>query len=676
MDLKDFKHTNHLIHASSPYLLQHAHNPVNWFEWGNEAFEKAKREDKLVLVSIGYSACHWCHVMERESFEKEDTAAIMNKYFVCIKVDREERPDIDQIYMDAVQLLTGQGGWPLNCFTLPDGRPIHGGTYFPKTNWETILEQLADFYQHSKQQAIDYANDLVNGMKELNIIQPFDDTPVMNFGKLSEIINLFKKNFDLEKGGYNWSPKFPMPNNWELFMQVHHQTKDETLNKAVQITLTKMAEGGIYDQIGGGFARYSTDSFWKAPHFEKMLYDNAQLMSLYSSAYQQTKNELYKNIVYQTYDFIVQELTSEQGFFYSALDADSEGVEGKFYVWTKAELQQLLGDDEQLFSLYFSVEENGNWEHGNNILYKTKSDEELEKVIGKPISEIEKIVKKCTAILLDARSKRVNPGLDDKMITSWNALMIKGYAEVYKVFNDEKILRSAITCADFISTHLLKGDQLFRIYKNDKTTIPAFAEDYAALCEALISLYEASEDEKYLFEAKKLMDISIDQFYDDETKLFYFKSKSEEQLVARKIDMSDDVIPSANSIFAKCLYKLGYLFDETNYHEMVEKMLLAVQSKIERFPTGYSNWMQVLLWKQKGFYQIIISGKNADEIKRELQKSYLPNALIISIKQQSTIPLLSDKAVSEETKIYICKDKTCGLPLSNLADTLASLQVN
>ena len=670
------KHTNNLIHASSPYLLQHAHNPVNWFEWSDEAFEKAKREDKLVLISIGYSACHWCHVMERESFEKEDTAAIMNEYFVCIKVDREERPDVDQIYMDAVQLLTGQGGWPLNCITLPDGRPIHGGTYFPKSNWEVLLEQLADFYKHSKPQALQYATDLVNGIKELNIIQPSEDSLLMSFEKLSEVIHNFKKNFDLEKGGYNWSPKFPMPNNWELYMQFHHHTKDETLNKAVQITLTKMAEGGIYDQVGGGFARYSTDSFWKAPHFEKMLYDNAQLMSLYSFAYQQNKNDLYIKIVYQTHEFILRELTSNEGFFYSALDADSEGVEGKFYVWTKAELQNLLGDDEHLFSIYFSVDEKGNWEHGNNILYKTKSNFELEKVTGKSISEIEKIVRKCNTILLDARSKRVRPGLDDKMITSWNTLMIKGYTDAYKVFNDERFLNSAIKCADFILDNLLKEDQLFRIYKNGKVTIPAFAEDYASLCEALISLYEVSGDESYLIQAKKLMEISINQFYDSESKLFYFKSKNDEQLIARKIDMSDDVIPSANSMFAKCLYQLGFIFDETNYHKMVDEMLLAVQSKIERFPTGYSNWMQVLLWKQKGFYQIIITGKNADEVKREIQKTYLSNALILTLKHQSSIPLLADKIPSEETKIYICKDKTCGLPLSKLDEVFTSLQMH
>ena len=673
MNSQNSKHTNNLIHASSPYLLQHAHNPVNWFEWGEEAFAKAKREDKLVLVSIGYSACHWCHVMERESFEMEDTAAIMNEYFVCIKVDREERPDVDQIYMDAVQLITGQGGWPLNCFTLPDGRPIHGGTYFPKNKWEQILEQLGEFYKNRKDEALTYATNLTNGIKELNIIQSTEDLSLMNFEKLSEIINNFKKNFDYERGGYNWSPKFPMPNNWELFMQIQHHSKDEALNNAVQITLTKMAEGGIYDQVGGGFARYSTDSFWKAPHFEKMLYDNAQLMSLYSLAYQQSKNELYKNVVYQTHEFIARELTSSQGYFYSALDADSEGVEGKFYVWTKNELQQFLGEDEKIYSLYFSVDEHGNWEHGNNILYKTKTDLELEKLSGKSISEIENIIRKCNTILLEVRTKRVRPGLDDKMITCWNALMIKGYADAYQVFNDEKFLKVATDCADFILENLLKEDQLFRIYKNGKVTITAFAEDYAALCEALILLYEVSGEEKYIFKAKKIIDISIDLFFDTASKLFYFKSKNDEQLVARKIDMSDDVIPSANSMFAKCLYQLGFLFDETKYHEMVDEMLLAVQTKIERFPTGYSNWMQVLLWKQKRFYQIIISGKNADEVKTDLQNIYLPNAIIIALHHQSSIPFLTDKLISDETKIYMCKDKTCGLPMTTVEDVLRTL---
>ena len=660
------KHTNRLIHASSPYLLQHAHNPVDWWEWCDEAFEKAKREDKLVLVSIGYSACHWCHVMERECFEKEDTAALMNEFFVCIKVDREERPDVDQVYMDAVQLLTGQGGWPLNCFTLPDGRPIHGGTYFPKVNWETILEQLADFYKHSKHQALDYATDLVNGIKQMDIIQTEENDLIWDFEKTVSVLNNCKNTFDLINGGFNRAPKFPLPNNWEMFMLLNHYTKDESMFNAVHTTLQKMANGGIYDQVGGGFARYSTDSFWIAPHFEKMLYDNGQLMSLYAHGYQQTKNALYIRVVEQTHDFLSRELTSVDGTFYSALDADSEGVEGKYYVWTHDELIKLLGEDEPIFSLYFSVEATGNWEHGNNILYKTKSDEELEKLTGKSISEIENIVERCNKILLQERTKRVHPGLDDKIITCWNALMIKGYADAYLAFGDENFLNAATTCADFILNTMFVDEILYRIHKNGKTTIPAFAEDYANLCEALISLYETNGVEKYLWKAKELMENAIQYFYDEESKFFFFKSKNDSPLIASKIDVQDNVISSSNSVFAKCLFVLGFLFDENKYEQMAKEMLIKVQPKFEVYPTGYSNWIQLQMLIQKGFYQVVVTGKNIEKEMRELRNMYLPNAIIFGLTTASTIPLFNDKQILDETKIYVCKDKTCGLPQTNI----------
>lgn len=672
MDTHEHPHTNRLIHASSPYLLQHAHNPVDWYEWGEEAFEKAKREDKLVLVSIGYSACHWCHVMERESFEKEDTAAIMNKHFVCIKVDREERPDVDQIYMDAVQLLTGRGGWPLNCFTLPDGRPLHGGTYFPKKEWEQTLHSLADFYWNKREEALEFATDLTNGIKKLDLIEPAHK-PAMAFEELSAVINNWKQNIDTEFGGFQWAPKFPMPNNWELFLHYAHHAKDTALEQAVHTTLTRMAEGGIYDQAGGGFARYSTDTFWKVPHFEKMLYDNAQLLSLYAHAYQQSKNEVYKDKVYQTHAFLARELTSPEGAFYSALDADSEGVEGKFYLWKQKELQQLLGEDEPLFSLYYSVDAYGNWEHESNILYRTRTDEELANLTGKPIAAIENVIKHCNEVLLAARGTRVRPGLDDKVITSWNALMIKGYADAYIVFGDDLFLTAAQRCADFIIGTLWKESTLYRIYKNGKSSIPGFSEDYAALCEALITLYEASANEQYALVAKTIMDAAIDRFYDGGRKLFYFTSRYGEQLAARKTDLNDDVIPAANSMFAKALYLLGFLFDETRYHDMADDMLRTIRPKLERFPTGYSNWMQALLWKQKGFYQVVITGKAAHENWRAACTAYLPNSIRLRVVQASALPLLQDKTPGDEAKIYVCEDKTCGLPFQEIGQAMAQL---
>jgi uncharacterized protein YyaL (SSP411 family) len=665
-------HTNRLINASSPYLLQHAHNPVDWHEWSDEAFEKAKRENKLVLVSIGYSACHWCHVMEHECFEQEDTAAIMNEHFVCIKVDREERPDVDQIYMDAVQLLTGRGGWPLNCFTLPDGRPVHGGTYFPKAEWERVLKSLADFYRNNTEEALQYATDLTNGIRKLDIFpEPAED--LITHAQISDILHTWKENFDLDLGGYTWAPKFPMPNNWELFLQQYYYTGDEIMHAGVHSTLTHMAEGGIYDQAGGGFTRYSTDNFWKVPHFEKMLYDNGQLMSLYALAYQQSKQPLYQRTVYHMHSFLERELSAPGGAFYSALDADSEGSEGKFYTWHQKELAALLGEDEPLFSLYYSVDAYGNWEHGQNILYKTRTDEELEKLTGKSIAAIEQIIASCNAILLKARGQRVRPGLDDKIITSWNALMIKGYADAYKVFDDPVFLQRAAACADFVTGKMWTNGRLYRICKKDKVTIPAFAEDYSLLCEALITLFEAGGNEHYLKQAYDLMQLAIDLFHDPATALFYFKSKEDTQLVARKIDTNDDVIPSANSVFGKCLYKLGFYFDRPDYHVMARQMVRTVQAKMEKFPSGYTNWMQLASWISKGFYQVIVTGSNARQTYLDIMPAYIPNAIVLCLDKPSEIPLLADKVIGEQVQVYVCNDYTCGLPVSEVEDVLRQI---
>ena len=660
------KHTNKLVNASSPYLLQHAHNPVNWYEWGEEAFEIARRENKLILVSIGYSACHWCHVMERECFEQEDTAEIMNKHFVCIKVDREERPDVDQIYMDAMQLLTGRGGWPLNCFTLPDGRPIHGGTYFPKQEWERVLKSLADFYENKTEEAMQYATELTNGIRKLNVLAGESDSALISKQEMNQIINDWKQNFDLHYGGYSWAPKFPMPNNWELFLNQYHYTKDVSILEAVVTTLNKMAEGGIYDQVGGGFARYSTDSYWKVPHFEKMLYDNAQLVSLYAQAYQVTGKQLYANTINNTLGFLKRELMNEQGYFYSALDADSEGVEGKFYTWTYNDIVKILGDDAPLYNLYFSVDAYGNWEDGVNILYKTRSDEELEKLTGKSISEIEQVIKGCNGRLLSARANRVRPGLDDKMITSWNALTIKAFADAYLVLGNGNYLTIAKSAADFIMNTMWQKDSLFRIHKNGVTSIKGFAEDYATTCEAFIRLYEACSDEVYITFAKQILDAAIAKFYDEKSALFYFKSHDDEQLVARKIDINDDVISSSNSILAKCLMQMGYLFDENKYHQICDKMLLQIQPKLKKHPMGYSNWFQVVLHKWYGFNQLVCVGMDAEQYRFDLHKQYLPNKLALVVIEKSEIPLLADKEMADGTTFYRCVDKSCGLPTNSI----------
>lgn len=670
---KSNKKANRLIHASSPYLLQHAYNPVDWYEWGEEAFAKARKEDKLVLVSIGYSACHWCHVMERECFEKEDTAALMNKHFVCIKVDREERPDVDQLYMDAVTLLTGRGGWPLNCFTLPDGRPLHGGTYFPKAEWERVLKSLADFYENKREEAMQYATDLTHGIKKLDILPETVEQKLMSKQELKQLLNDWSKNFDTEFGGYNWAPKFPIPTNQSLFLHAWYHNGDNMLFNGVHTTLTKMAEGGICDQVGGGFARYSTDVYWKVPHFEKMLYDNAQLMGLYAKAYAQKPTPLYQNTVAHIHQFIGNELTSPEGLFYSALDADSEGEEGKFYVWKHTELVELLGIDEPIFSLYFSIDVYGNWEHGTNILYKTRTDEQLEALTGKSIEEIELIIQRCKQILLNHRNKRIRPSLDDKVITSWNAMMISGYTEAYKVFGNQEYLDMAERCMSKLLSKMVVNGRLHRIYKNGKTTIPAFAEDYALMIEALLLLGLQTGHQPYFTKAEELMGESVRLFFDEQTGMFRFKAKDGEQLIANKIDLNDDVIPSANSVMAKNLVVMGYLFDNENYIQLARDMLINVQQKMKKFPSGFSNWMELMLLFQYGFNQVVCTGEHAQSNASVFWKKCLPSTVVLFTKNDLVLPLLENKQ-QKDNLIYVCKNHTCGLPVNSVGSALEQLK--
>jgi hypothetical protein len=666
------KHTNSLINASSPYLLQHAHNPVNWQEWSDEILDQAKREDKLILISIGYSACHWCHVMEHECFEKEDTAAIMNERFICVKIDREERPDIDQVYMDALQLLTGRGGWPLNMFTLPDGRPLHGGTYFPKQEWERVLISLSNFYQDKKTEAFEFATNLSNGVRKMDQFVP-ENTGSNFYPAMIELLDKWKLQFDLQWGGYNWSPKFPMPNQWELFMGVHSLTNDIIFKEACFTTLTKMYEGGIFDHLAGGFARYSTDGFWKVPHFEKMLYDNAQLMGTYAMAAKYFNEPLFEKVVASIDAFIETELRSKEGYYYSALDADSEGVEGKYYVWPQAEIEAILKDDAELFCAYFSVEPNGNWE-GENILFRTIGLKTLEGNFQKPSVEIEANITQNKKSLLAIRNLRTKPGLDDKIICSWNALMIKGYAQAYLYLQNNKYLAEAINAADKLLNWSKDEKQLYRILKNGKRSIKGFAEDYACLIDALIHLFEAGSNQKYLIIANELMEECIGQFYDASSGLFFFSSSEQKVLVTRKIDVNDDVIPSSNSILAHCLYKLAYYFNQADYEEKQEQMLQAIAPKMKKFPNGFSNWMQLIALKEIGFTQVVITGIDAQKWIAILRKKFTYNTIFIEKVEDNYIPLLEGKiATKEQTLAWVCADKVCGLPLTSTEQILLAL---
>lgn len=668
--------SNRLTRESSPYLLQHANNPVDWFPWNEEAWLKAKSENKLVLVSIGYSACHWCHVMEHESFEDEAVAKIMNEHFVCIKVDREQRPDVDQVYMTAVQLMTGHGGWPLNCFTLPDGRPIHGGTYFPKENWIKILKTLAEFYKNDPEKVFQYATELTTAVKQHEVVPAFADLPggtegpKFTPGILKECIENWTKRFDNTEGGPMKAPKFPLPNNYQFLLRQYFFTKDSSLLRHVKLTLEKIAFGGINDQLGGGFARYSTDTEWKVPHFEKMLYDNAQLVSLYSEAYQFEMNPLYKQVVYETVDFIQRELTSPDGAFYSALDADSEGEEGKYYAWTVEELKDLLGDDMKLFADYFNVNEIGFWEEENYILLRKQQDAEIARRFGMEAGELQKKIEELKKKLLEIREQRIKPGLDNKILCSWNALMIKGYADAYKAFGEDKFIAAAQRSADYIMNHLSRVDG--GLY-HTSGEINAFLEDYSFTIEAFIALYQVTFNDKWLIKARSLADYAILHFHDASSVMFYFTSDLDPALIVRKMEIQDNVMPSSNSSMALSLFYLGKIFDNNAYLDIAEKMLRQVQEEIPKYGSAYSNWAMLMQHFLNPFYEVAIVGKDVDEKRRFLSKHYLPNAIFVMSESASVLPLLENRFVEGKTMIYVCENKTCKLPTENTEDALSQI---
>lgn len=666
------KHTNSLIHETSPYLLQHAHNPVNWYPWGTEALQKAKDENKLILVSVGYSACHWCHVMEHESFEDEQVASIMNEHFVCIKVDREERPDIDQVYMNAVQLMTGGGGWPLNCFCLPDQRPFYGGTYFRKQDWMRLLNDLQAFFVNKPKEAEEYADRLHAGIKQSDVVGFVAEQKEYSVNTLKEIVDPWTRYFDYSDGGYNRAPKFPLPNNFQFLLRYAHLAKDQASNVITRLTLDKMAYGGIYDQLGGGFARYSVDSVWLVPHFEKMLYDNGQLVSLYAEAFQYCGSPLYKNIVEETLEFVKRELTSPEGGFYSALDADSEGVEGKFYCWTKDELKGILSDDEEIFSIYYNVTEEGNWEE-TNILHRKEDDKVVADALGMHESELLAIIERCKVRLMKVRENRVRPGLDDKILTSWNGIMLKGYIDAYRVFRDDEYLQIALTNASFLLKNLKQPDGSWkRNYKNGKATINAFLDDYALVAEAFVELYQATFDEQWLKEAKTITDYCIEHFFDQESGMFYYTSNTDEQLITRKFELMDSVIPSSNSVMARVLLKLGTYFQEEKYLELSSQMLTNISDHIKKYASSYSNWALLMLENVFPFYEVAISGNDWAAKLRELDQYFIPNKLVLG-GENGTLPLLEGK-LAAETKLYVCVNRTCQLPVTEVVEAVGQMK--
>lgn len=668
--------SNRLISSTSPYLLQHAHNPVNWFPWGEEALQKASKENKLILVSIGYSACHWCHVMEHESFEDDEVAEVMNKHFVCIKVDREERPDIDQVYMNAVQIMTGQGGWPLNCITLPDGRPVYGGTYFPKAKWINLLKNVFENFQSEPKKFFDYAEKLKQGIEinESTLVKNVKDS-IVSKEFFKEVIERWKRNLDQREGGANRAPKFPIPSNYLFLLRYAILEKDEVLLRHVELTLDKMALGGIYDQIGGGFARYSTDVQWKVPHFEKMLYDNAQLIFLYSEAYQVFKKPLYQSTVIETITFVEKEWKGGEGNYFSALDADTDGVEGKFYVWKKEELEKILGNEFSHFAKYYSVDEFGYWEHDNYVLIRKHSDEAfcLKENIGQ--KELQTIVSKWKNLLFSEREKRSKPSIDDKSLISWNAMLVEAYAKAYAVFNDYRYLESAKSCTDFIFERAKNLDGgLYHNYKNKKANIDGFLEDYSFVISACLQLYQVTFVEDWLFKAKEFCDYSLEYFYEPEKSMFYFTSSKGEQLFTRSIEIHDNVIPSSNSTMANNLFLLGTIFDQGNYISIAEKMFKAIHSQIMNYPSAYSNWLQLGLYFTYPFYQVAIVGSDCKKNRTEIYKHYYPLLLLQGSPKDTSLPLLKNKYVDGKTNLYVCRGKSCLLPTEKVEEAAQLLK--
>jgi len=673
------KHTNRLISETSPYLLQHAHNPVDWYPWGEEALEKAKKEDKPVLVSIGYAACHWCHVMERESFENEETARLMNEHFINIKIDREERPDIDHIYMDAVQAMTGSGGWPLNVFLTPDGRPFYGGTYFPpvrafnRSSWRETLHAIRTAYIERKSEIETQADNLTAYLKNSNAFGPAakaEDEAFFSENTLDEIAKNILADADTTWGGFGRAPKFPQTFSIRFLLRHYYYTKDEKSVQQALLSLDKMIYGGIYDHIGGGFARYSTDEKWQAPHFEKMLYDNALLISVLAEAYQLTGNDLYSKTIHHTMQFIRGEMMSKEGGFYSALDADSEGVEGKFYTWSKTEVNDVLGDDAEVFCEFYNITESGNWED-TNILWIQKPIQQFaaEKAIDE--TELGKLLQLAKSKLLAFRAHRIRPQLDDKILLGWNALMNIACCNAYAATAAEEYKDMAVKNATFLEAAFLDSStgQWLHTYKNHVARYPAFLDDYAYLASAYIHLQEITGNRQYLHKAKKIVEIGQENFSEDHSPLFYFTSKTQKDVIVRKKEVYDAATPSGNSTMAANLHYLGTVYDYPKWKEQARDMAQQLENVIIRYPSSFANWSTVV---QRIVYrapEIAITGSTALEILPQVLKEYIPARVI----QAATIPdrefpLLREKSFDSSALIYVCKDYSCRRPIQDVKE--------
>ncbi len=701
-DTTQFKHTNELSNSSSPYLQQHAHNPVDWKPWGDDAFQQAEKEGKLVFISIGYSACHWCHVMEHETFEDEEAAEYINEHFVSIKVDREERPDVDAVYMNAVQLMTGRGGWPLNCVALADGRPIFGGTYFHKSQFIERLQNIIKIKENDYHKLVDYATQLSEGVASSDlIIAPVEGLAKEAGGgvwsksernklgsEIDERVDNWRMSWDRDMGLSKGAPKFPVPTNLNFLLHYGTVRKDNDALAQVKLTLDNMARGGIYDQAGGGFARYSTDKDWKIPHFEKMLYDNAQLITTYCNAYKVFSEPRYKEVVLGTIDFIYSELDDPSGGFRSALDADSDGVEGKYYVWDEEALDLALSKkDLEVALMVYDINGMSYWEHGNSVLMSWESDEALAEKVGLNTKEFRENIQRINKVLSnyrdgkDAKGKadhepRVKPGLDDKVLISWTALTVSALCNAYRTFGGENHLNRAEKALNFILVKARKSDgSLFHVYhKKNEAYINGFLEDYAFTIAACLDMYESTFNPKWLIEARALIMISFDKFYDTKTGVFWYTSNDENELFAKKQENDDSVIPSSNSTMADNLFRLGRYDTKFNLIERSDRMLLSAWENSQNIRRA-TNWGQVLLKRTLPFYEVAISENDIEKsiiARQELDLKYHPQIVLAGggniTGQPGFLEGKYDQSKNSElpTRFFICEEGACNLPLESL----------
>lgn len=668
---------NRLADADSPYLRQHADNPVHWYEWGAQALEEAHKQNKPLIISIGYASCHWCHVMEEESFMDTAVARIMNDNFVCIKVDREQRPDIDQIYLNAAQLLSGNAGWPLNAFALPDGRPFFAATYFPKDEWTTLLQQVADAYRNEHETIVREAAALTADVQRYEHIATRPDSAVtVDQKSYGEFFNAWQFALDAENGGLAGAPKFPMPVNWEFLLEHHLLTGDQRSLASVTKTLDRMAFGGLYDHIGGGFFRYSTDDQWRVPHFEKMLYDNAQLVSLYAHAYRLTKEERYRRIVEETLSFLAGDLLGQEGGFYSSLNADSEGEEGRFYTWRRTEVMEALDSlTGALVGDYYSLTDEGNWVNGKNVLYVVSPPEVFAGRNHLSVEAWDRTLGDARLSLARVRRTRVPPTRDEKVLTSWNALMLTALTDAYRATGHVIYREMALKNADFLAGNMTRRDGgLWRSYSNGRATIGAFLDDYALLAQGYIDLYEVTFDVRWLQEARRLADYSLAHFGDAESGLCFYTAEDSESLVVRKMEVADHVMPSSNSALAWVLFQLGEYYQESAYTTRSRTML----QQILRNRTGeerlyYANWLRLAGHFTVSPYEVAIVGDSAVYKALELQRDYTPLALYLGGREEN-LPLLRYKRVEGKTMIYVCQSRVCMLPVDRVSAARLQLQ--